>query len=169
MHHRIAALTLVAVAVLGLTACSDTSSTSQDGSANTGVSSSAEETTAAADDTDSEQSLADACLGSGEKLAEASGQLAEASAAAAQADSSDPQSTIDAFTATVEALGALADTTVNPEAKGAYVAVHDDFEALRDALSAVLVDKDYGAAADVATAASDAQESITALQTLCAD
>ncbi len=55
----------------------------------------------------------------------------------------------------------------NAEVKTALSAVHEDFVALRDLLSKVLVDQDMSAAADITTAATDVQTSAQELATLC--
>lgn len=52
--------------------------------------------------------------------------------------------------------------------KSALTAVSEDLGSLNDLLSKMLIDKDLSVAGAFATAASDAQTSITALQTLCA-
>ncbi|MBB5743508.1 hypothetical protein HD600_002005 [Microbacterium ginsengiterrae] len=154
MNRRIAAFAIATVAVLGLTACSG--GASDDSANNSGDTAPAEETT-------TDQSVEEAC---GIVLP----QLQEASSAAQDIDTSgatDPQTTVDQFNAVVDQFGAAADSVSNVEVKEATSAVHQDFVALGDVLSKVLIDQDLDAASDMGTITGDMTESATALQELC--
>lgn len=153
MNRRIAAWTIAAVAVLGLTACSGSPSATDE-------SSTKGENSAPAD-----QSVADACTEAGAKVQAASQELSSLDVSDAAAD---PQGTLDAFSKTVDAIGAAAESVGNPEVKAAVGDVYADFGALRDVLSKVLVDQDTAAASEMTTIMADVQESSTALSTLCA-
>jgi maltose-binding protein MalE len=156
MNRRIAAFTIAAVAVLGLTACSGSPSSTDGSSTKSDSSTSAQNT---------DQSVADACTEAGAKVQAASQELSSLDVSAAAAD---PQGTVDAFSKTVDAIGAAAESVGNPEVKAAVGDVYDDFGALRDVLSKVLIDQDTAAASDMTTIMADVQESSTALSTLCA-
>ena len=157
MNRRIAALTIAAVSLLGLTACSSTSGgTSGETSA---PSSSAPTETAAA----SEQTVAEACVSMAGPLQEASttmGNLAQAS--------SDPQAAVDSWTALVDAYQKVADTVTNADVMAAATTATTDLTAVRDALSKIYVDGDTGALGDLTTATTNMQTSLTALNKLCA-
>ena len=158
MNRRIAALTIAAVSLLGLTACSSTSGgTSGETSA---PSSSAPTETAAA----SEQTVAEACVSMAGPLQEASttmGNLAQAS--------SDPQAAVDSWTALVDAYQKVADTVTNAEVKAAATAVRDDLATLRDAMQKVYVDLDMAAMSEFTDATAEWQASQTELQALCTE
>jgi hypothetical protein len=156
MNRRIAAWTIAAVAVLGLTACSGSPAAEDDTSNGAGDSAPAEET-------NTDQSVEDAC---GIVLPK----LQEANAAASEIDTTgatDPQTTVDQFSTVVDAFGEAADSVDNADVKAATSAVHEDFAALGDLLSAVLIDQDVAAAEGMTTITSDLTESATALQELC--
>lgn len=150
MNRKIAAFAIATVAVFGLTACSGASSS--DGSADD-----------SAPVENSNQSVEEAC---GIVLPK----LQEASAATGDIDVSgaaDPQTTVDQFDAVVTAFGDAASSVSNPEVKAATTAVYEDFGALGEVLTKVLVDQDLSAASDLSTISSDVTESATALQKLC--
>jgi len=156
MNRRIAAWTIAAVAVLGLTACSGTPAAEGDKSDEAGDSAPVEET-------NTDQSVEEAC---GIVLPK----LQEASSAAGEIDTTgatDPQTTVDQFSTVVDAFGEAADSVSNTEVKEATTAVHENFVALGDVLSAVLIDQDLEAASDITTITSDVTTSATALQELC--
>ena len=156
MNRRIAAWTIAAVAVLGLTACSGSPAAEDDTSNEAGDSAPVEET-------NTDQSVEDAC---GIVLPK----LQEANAAASEIDTTgatDPQTTVDQFSTVVDAFGEAADSVDNADVKAATSAVHEDFAALGDLLSAVLIDQDVAAAEGMTTITSDLTESATALQELC--
>lgn len=157
MNRRIAALTIAAVAFLGLTACSGSPSATDESSTKGENSAPAEQNT--------DQSVADACTEAGTKVQAASQELSSLDVSAAAAD---PQGTVDAFSKTVDAIGAAAESVGNPEVKAAVGDVYDDFGALRDVLSKVLIDQDTSAASEMTTIMADVQESSTALSTICA-
>ena len=156
MNRRIAAWTIAAVAVLGLTACSGSPAAEDDTSNEAGDSAPAEET-------NTDQSVEDAC---GIVLPK----LQEANTAASEIDTTgatDPQTTVDQFSTVVDAFGEAADSVDNAEVKEATSAVHEDFAALGDVLSKVLIDQDLSAAEGMTTITADLTESATALQELC--
>jgi len=156
MNRRIAAFAIATVAVLGLTACSGSPAAEDDQSADTAESAPAEET-------NTDQSVEEAC---GIVLPK----LQEASSAAGEIDTTgatDPQTTVDQFNTVVDAFGEAADSVSNAEVKEATSAVHQDFVALGDVLSKVLIDQDLDAASDMGTITSDMTASATALQELC--
>lgn len=156
MNRRIAAWTIAAVAVLGLTACSGSPAAEDDTSNEAGDSAPVEET-------NTDQSVEDAC---GIVLPK----LQEANAAASEIDTTgatDPQTTVDQFNTVVDAFGEAADSVDNAEVKEATSAVHEDFAALGDVLSKVLIDQDLTAAEGMTTITADLTESATALQELC--
>jgi len=158
MNRRIAAWTITTVAVLGLTACSGSPSASDDA---------AEEDTsnsAPAEETTPDQSVADACAIVIPKVTEASTAMSSIDTSTV---TTDPQATVDQFTTFVDALADAADSVDNAEVKGATTAVYEDFVALSDILSKVLIDQDLEAASDMSTITTDMTESATALQELC--
>lgn len=156
MNRRIAAWTIAAVAVLGLTACSGAPTAEDDKSSDAGDS-------AATEETNTDQSVEEACGIVMPKLVEASGASSEIDTTGA----TDPQTTVDQFNVVVDAFGEAADSVSNTEVKDATTAVHEDFVALSDVLSKVLIDQDVAAAENMGTISSDMTESATALQTLC--
>lgn len=157
MNRRIAAFAIATVAVLGLTACSG-------GAADDKSNDSAEpEQSAAAEETNTDQSVEEAC---GIVLPK----LQEASSAAGEIDTTgatDPQTTVDQFNTVVDAFGEAADSVSNVEVKDATSAVHENFTALSDVLSKVLIDQDLSAASDMGTITADLTDSATTLQELC--
>ena len=156
MNRRIAAFAIATVAVLGLTACSG-SPAAEDASNDSA------ENSAPAEETNTDQSVEEAC---GIVLPK----LQEASSAAGDIDTSgsaDPQATVDQFNTVVDAFGEAADSVSNTEVKDATSAVHENFVALSDILTKVLVDQDLSAASDMSTITSDMTASATALQELC--
>lgn len=160
MNRRLAALTIAAVAVLGLTACSGSPSASEETTAPSQSSAPVEETSAPSSD----QSVADACASAATQVQAATSELGSIDPTTAAAD---PQGTVDTFTQSVDAIGAAAESISNPEVKAAVSAVHEDFIAMRDVLSKVLVDGDQAAAAEMTTVTSDVQESAMAIGELC--
>lgn len=158
MNRRLAALTIATVAILGLTACSGSPTTSESSSPETGNSAPAEETT-------SEQSLAEACAEAGAQVQEATKTLSELDVTAATAD---PQGTIAQYTEAAEAIGAAAESVSNPEVKAAVSAFHEDFATMNDLLSRMLIDQDASAVAEIGAVATEIQESAAAIGTLCA-
>lgn len=160
MNRRIAAWTIAAVAVLGLTACSGSPSASDD-SNKTESSAPAEPTQEASSD----QSVADACASATAQIQSATQSLTSLDVSAASAD---PQGTVDTFTESVDAIGAAAESVSNPEVKAAVTAVYEDFGAMRDLLSKVLVDGDTSVATEMSTVSADVQESALAVSELCA-
>lgn len=164
MNRRIAAWTIAAVAVLGLTACSGAgpSDTKDDGASDSTTSE-----TAPAEQTETssaDQSVTDACQEVSEQVSAVSSSLSGLDVQAAQAD---PQGTVDRFSETVDAFGASAEAVGNIEVKEATSAVFEDFGAMRDLLSRLLIDQDQAAATEMLTVATDVQASITALGELC--
>ncbi len=158
MNRRIAAWTIAAVAVLGLTACSGgpaADDTKGDDTSNSADSTPTEET-------NSDQSVEDACGIVIPELTEASSAMSSVDVAAA-----DPQATVDEFKTFIGALGETVDKVSNPEVKEATTAVYDDFVTLGDLLQKVVVDQDLSAAEDMSSVTSDMTESATALQELC--
>lgn len=162
MNRKIAAWTIAAVAVLGLTACSGTPSASDEGPDEATSSEATEEKTT---ENAGDQSVADACATATEQVGAANTTLSNLDLEAAAAD---PQGTVDAFTETVDAIGAAAESVNNAEVKDAVTALYEDFGKMRDVLSAVLVDQDMSAASEMTTITTDVTESATALSTLCA-
>ncbi|MGM7670976.1 hypothetical protein [Microbacterium sp. A93] len=154
MNRRIAALTIATVAVLGLTACSGSPSGSGDASGDG----------AAAEQAQPNQSVADACAIVIPELTEASTAMGEIDPTAAGAD---PQAAVDQFNTFVETLGGTIDKVSNTEVKDATTAVYDDFAALSEVMSKVLVDQDLTATSDLGTITTDMTESATVLQELC--
>lgn len=156
MNRRIAALAVASIAILGLAGCSATSNSPNEAKPDA-VSS------APAADQDG-QSVADACTSAGEKVQEATDTLTGLDISAA---ASDPDGTIAAFTQAADAIGAAAATVTNPEVKSAVGAVHEDFGAMRDLLTRMLVEQDASAITELATTASKVQDSAAAVAALC--
>lgn len=157
MNRRIAAFTIATVAVLGLTACSGGNAAEEPTDSN------GTEESAPAEETTTDQSVEEAC---GIVIPK----LQEASSAAGDIDvtgGTDPQTTVDQFNVVVDAFGEAADSVSNTEVKEATSAVHEDFVALGDVLSKVLIDQDMSAAEEIGTITSDVTTSATALQELC--
>jgi hypothetical protein len=159
MNRRIAAWTIAAVAVLGLTACSGSPSTSEEPAED------ANTTEEAPAETNADQSVADACSVIIAEVSEASSSMSGLDMESAAAD---PQATVDTFTETVDAIGAAADSISNEEVKVVADALYDQYGQLRDILSAVLIDQDMSAASDMTTLSTDITETATELSTLCA-
>lgn len=155
MNRRIAAWTIATVAVLGLTACSGAPAAEEDTAGDSGDSAPAEET-------NTDQSVEDACGIVIPELTEASSAMNDIDAAAA-----DPQGTVDQFNTFVTSLGETVDKVDNPEVKEATTAVYDDFVTLSDMLQKVVVDQDVSAAEELSTVTTDMTASATALQELC--
>lgn len=151
MNRRIAAFAIAAVAALGLTACSGGASNDAGDSA-------------PAEETNTDQSVEEACGIVIPQLQEASGAMSDIDVSAA---AEDPQSTVDTFNGFIDALGSATDSVGNPEVKEATAAVYEDFVTLGDVLSDVLIDQDMSAASDLNTITSELTESATALQELC--
>ena len=161
MKKTLAAWTIAATALFGLAACSSTPSTDSGATADSESSASA---SARPEEAAGGQSVADACTEVQSKIQDASTAVTDIDIANA---GNDPQGTVDAFTETVDSVGAAVESVDNAEVKTALSAVHEDFVALRDLLSKVLVDQDMSAAADITTAATDVQTSAQELATLC--
>jgi len=157
MNRRIAALAIAVTAVLGLTACSSGSDAPNEEPAASAPATAPEEPTS------SEQSVAEACLELAGPMQEASTTMAGLADAA-----SDPQAAVDAWTALVEAYEDFAASLTNAEVKAAAADVARDTGAVRDVIAVIYVDGDTGAIAELTTATTDMQESLTALTTLCA-
>lgn len=155
MNRRIAAFTIAAVAVLGLTGCAGAADEPSNDSADAGDSAPAEETS-------TDQSVEDACGIVIPQLTEASQAMSEIDPASA-----DPQATVDQFNEYITKLGQTVDSVSNTEVKEATAAVHEDFVAMGDILTKVVVEQDLDAAGDLSTITSDVTESATALQELC--
>lgn len=169
MNRLVAAWTVAAIAVLGLTACAGSSASPGSSTPRANASAPSEPASpSTAASTTSGQSLAEACVQPSAALVEASAQLAKASAAIAEPGKGDPKATVKAFTAVVDAFGAMADSATNAEVKDALTGLHTGYGKLRDMLSKILIDKDYAAASGYATAAAEVQESLTKFQKLCA-
>lgn len=79
----------------------------------------------------------------------------------------DPQGTLDTFTRAVDAIGSAVGSVSNPEVGAGVSTVLNDITTVRDVLSRLVVNQDLTAAADLAPAAAAAQQSTTALATLC--
>ncbi|HWS52454.1 MAG TPA: hypothetical protein VN241_15695 [Microbacterium sp.] len=157
MNRRIAALAIAAVAVLGITGCSGSP-----GASNTAPPDA--ETSAPAESQSDGQSVADACASAGAKVQEATTTLTDLDVSAA---ASDPEGTIAAFTRAADALGAAAESVSNAEVRDAVVAVHEDFGAMRDLLSRMLLEQDASAITQLAATASEIQDSAATVASLC--
>lgn len=163
MNRRIAAWTIVAVAALGLTACSGAPTNANDAKPEGSSSAPAEEPKQ--EESSSNQSNADACAVAGAKIQEATSAFSGIDMAAAQ---SDPQGTVDKFSALVDAIGEATDSISNEEVKAAMADFHEDYAALRDVLQKVLVEQDMSAASEMGTLGTDLQESALAFGKVCA-
>lgn len=158
MNRRIAAFAIASVAILGLTACSGGAAedTAND-SADSADSAPAEETT-------TDQSVEEACGIVIPQLTEASSAMSEIDMTAAEVD---PQATVDQFNSFVGTLGETVDSVSNAEVKEATAAVYEDFTALGDLLTQVVVEQDMSAAGELSAITGDVTASATALQELC--
>lgn len=175
MKRRIAAwLATATIAFLGLTACSGDDSGSVD-SGSEAVTTTTEETSAAEEDTSSaaeettaeaaEQTVAEACISMATPMAEAGSAIAEIASAATD----DPQSAVDAWTELADAYATAKDQITNVEVKDAATAAYEDVAAVRDLLQKLYVDGDTSVLSEYTTAVTDMQESLTALNELCAN
>lgn len=156
MNRRIAAFTIAAVAVLGLAGCAGSTAPADDKSDKGGDSAPVEETK-------TDQSVEEACgivIPKVQEVTSASGEIDPSGA-------TDPQTTVDQFNTVVEGLGEAADSVSNAEVKAATTAVYEDFVALGDVLTKVLIEEDMTAAEDMTTITSDMTESAKALQEIC--
>ncbi|MPT14502.1 MAG: hypothetical protein E2601_06305 [Microbacterium sp.] len=158
MKLRNTAWAIAVVAVLGLSACSASPSTTDAGTSKPSNTSSAPAEQKAG------QSVADACAEATARVEAATQELSSISDSAASAD---PQGTLDAFSTTVDAIGAATDATENPGVKATLTDIYQDFTALRDLYSRVLIDQDATAATDMETVMASMQESATAFSALC--
>lgn len=158
MNRRFAVWTIVAVAALGLTACT------ADSPGPTEPSTAATEGAPASADA----SLTTACLEPSQKLLAAGAEMAAVSTAIAKGADADPQVTLDTLQTAIDSVGAAADAATNPEVKAALSAVHDDYVAFGDVLSRILIDGDYAAVADLAPLADDIRGSLAAFEDICA-
>ncbi|MFT3799423.1 hypothetical protein [Microbacterium sp.] len=167
MNRHFAAVTIAAVAMFGVTACSGTSGNASDAVSATPTSPTAETSAPATDgdsgDASGEQSVTDACLEIAAPLQEASETMAGLATAA-----TDPQSAVDAWTALVDAFSTVEASATNTEVKAAVSAVLGDITTMRDAISKIYLDGDTSAVTDLTSATTDFQDSYTALTTLCA-
>lgn len=159
MNRRIAAFTIAAVAVLGLTACAGGNASEE-----TPEDASNSNEAAPAEETNTDQSVEDACGIVIPELTEAGTALSSIDPEAA---AKDPQASVDQFNTFVDALGETVDKVSNTEVKDATAAVHEEFVKLSDMLNKVLVEQDLDAASDLNTVQSDVMEASTTLQELC--
>lgn len=159
MNRRIIALTIVAIAALGLTGCS--------GSSNTDPGKSEPAASAPADQKESpaaeaEQSVADACVAIAGPLADASQKMAGLSNAA-----SDPQAAVDVWTELAKGFENAATTVSNADVKAATAKVSETVAAVRDQIKKVFVDKDTSAMTAYTQATTDMQTAYSAMTKLC--
>lgn len=157
MNRRIAAFAIASVAILGLTACSG-------GAAEDTANDSADSADSAPAETTTDQSVEEACGIVIPQLTEASSAMSEIDMTAAEAD---PQATVDQFNSFVGTLGETVDSVSNAEVKEATAAVYEDFTALGDLLTQVVVEQDMSAAGELSAITGDVTASATALQELC--
>lgn len=157
MIRKITALALATAAVFGLSACS--------GNAAPEKQEPVAETPAPAEEGTSELDAAtvQACLDLAAPFAEASSAMLQI----ASDGKIPPQEAVDMWTALVDALGRVADSTSDQEVKDAAAAAHADFAALRDAMQKVYVEGDMSAMGDYAAASAAIQSSYSALLDLC--
>lgn len=154
MKRQLTAWVIVAVAALGLTACSSTPTPA--------ATTPASETTAGPTETGDGQTVAAACVELTEPLQKASETLSKVAEAP-----TDPQGAVDAWTALVDAYQEFTDSVGNDEVKSAAAHVTEDLRAVRDALSKVYVDGDTGALGEFTDAVTEMGGSLTELSQLC--
>jgi hypothetical protein len=169
MTRRLATWAIVAIAALGLSACSGSPSAPTSPTENPATTASAApETTPAAPETaPAEQSLAEACVEPTKKLMEASERLTEISNRLTEANGEDPQAMVDALAELADYFGTVAESTTHPELKKALSGIEESYRKFSEIVAKVLIDKDTSAASDVMTVMNDLQESATAFQKLC--
>lgn len=160
MNRRMIALALAGVALLGLTACSGGTASNADKAPATSAPATE---SAAAQKPAADQTVAEACVSMAGPMQKASTTMAGLAEA-----SSNPQSAVDAWTALVDAYQEVADTVTNADVKAATIAATTDLTVVRDAIKKVYVDGDTAAIAEMTTASTNMQTSLTALTTLCA-
>ncbi|HWI30181.1 MAG TPA: hypothetical protein VNT50_01685 [Microbacterium sp.] len=156
MNRRLTALTITAVALFGLTACT--------GSAGAAPSSSSTPTSSASEGSGSPEgsaSVADACAVIQEQV---SGAMSEFEGVDA---SSDPQLVIDGMTAAAEAIGTAIGDIDNDEVRTAAEGLRDAFAGMGEVMKAVVIDGDVSKAAEMQERTAQFQESFTAFQELC--
>jgi hypothetical protein len=165
MRKTIAAWTIAAAAVLGVTGCSSIPTLNPEATPESSSSATpSTEASTSPEGAGSDQTIADAC-------SIVTSRIEDATSAVSQLDMSqaarDPAGTVATFTETVDSIGAVVESVDNAEVKAAVAAVYEDVVALRDVVSSVLIDQDMTAATGLSGAVSDVQASSQELGTLC--
>lgn len=165
MNRRMTALTITAVALFGLTACTGTLVPAESAESNTNTSASA----SAAPDAGGEggdadaggQTVAEACETINTGMNDAMTQFQNVDA------SSDPQTIVDAMTTASNAIGTATGEIDNPEVVSAATGLQESFAQIAEVSKAVLVDGDTSQAAQMGTLGEDVQTAVTAFYELC--
>ncbi|MGC5222405.1 hypothetical protein ACPW96_07345 [Micromonospora sp. DT81.3] len=170
MNRRITALTIAAVAVLGLTSCAATPSTGGGtaGSSEPSASASQAPEASGGSESDSDSStgggdssgIADACAVIGQAITDATAGMEGVE------PSADPQAAIDAMNASAEAIGAAISDIDNEEVAAAAKGLQEGFAGIAEATAAVM-GGDVTKAAELETLSTEFEESFTAFQELC--
>lgn len=166
MNRRLTALTITAVALFGLTACTgsigagtDPSSSSKPGSSASEDSEGSEST----EGTDGSASVAEACAVIADQVSGAMEEFEGIDTA------SDPQTLVDAMNASAEAIGTAIGEIDNEEVRAAAEGLQEGFAGIAEATKAVLIDGDVSKAAEMEELGTAFQESFAAFQELCVE
>jgi hypothetical protein len=169
MNRRITALTIAAVAVLGLTSCAATPSTGGGAGGSSEPSASASQAPEASGGSESDSDsnaggdssgIADACAVIGQAITDATAGMEGVE------PSADPQAAIDAMNASAEAIGAAIADIDNEEVAAAAKGLQEGFAGIAEATAAVM-GGDVAKAAELETLSTEFEESFTAFQELC--
>lgn len=169
MNRRMTALTIAAVAALGLTSCAATPATGggAGGSSEPSASASQAPEASGGSEADSDSRAGGDSSGIADACAVIDAAIADASAGMEGVDgASDPQAAIDAMNASAEAIGAALSDIDNEEVAAAAQGVQGGFAGLAEATAAVM-GGDVTKAAELESLSTEFQESLTSLQELC--
>lgn len=154
LSRRIAALTIAAVAALGLTGCTGFPAGSPSGSATGGA---ASESPAAGGD--GEQTVEEACQLVTDTITEATAEFE-------QATTDDPAAVADAFNAAAQSIADASTQVTNEEVAALLPSLQELFEQVAEVLPAI-IEGDTSKASEFEQMGTDLQESMQQFEELC--
>lgn len=157
MNRRITALTIAAVALLGLTGCTGLPAAGPTTSASAGTSTSPESEGGSSSDG---QTVAEACALVQQTIVDATQQLETAG-------SGDPAAAVEAMRAAVDNLSSAASQVTNEEVAALIPSLREMFEKTAEIMQA-LVDGDVSKLGEMAEIGQSFQETTEQFQALCA-